>query len=83
MVTPIKQFKKDPNSLGRGPGVYYHRGKGYYSKYSRTLDAKRKSTGYQVDVVGLPKATRFPQIADGKIEKYFTGHPKWFQRKKK
>ena len=83
MVTPIKQFKRDPNNLGRGAGVYYHRGKGYFSRYSRTLDADRKSTGYQVDLVGVPKATRFPQITDGNITKYFTEHPQWFKRKKK
>jgi len=83
MVTPIKQFKKDPNGLGRGDGIYYHRGKGYYSKYSRTRDANRKSTGHNIDPIGLPKATRFPQIADGRIDKYFVVHHKWFERKKK
>lgn len=83
MVTPIKHFKNDPNGLGRGDGVYYHRGHGYYSKYSRKRDAARKSTGYNIDPIGLPKATRFPQIGDGVISKYFTNHPQWFGRRKK
>lgn len=69
MVTPIKYFKTDPNKLGRGAGVYYHRGNGYYSRYSRTRDAKIKSTGWKVDVIGLPKATRYPQISDGVIHR--------------
>lgn len=83
MVTPIKHFRKDPNGLGRGDGIYYHRGKGYYSKYSRKRDANRKSTGYGVDIIGLPKATRFPQITDGNIDRYFKAHPQWFGKKKK
>ena len=83
MVTPIKHFKNDPNGLGRGDGVYYHRGKGYYSKYSRKRDAARKSTGHQINVIGLPTATRFPQISDGVIGKYFSNHPQWFGKRKK
>lgn len=70
MPTPIKYFNKDPNGLGRGAGVYYHRGHGYYSQYSRARDAHRLSTGWKVDVIGVPKATRFPHIGDGKIIRY-------------
>lgn len=67
MVTPIKFFKRDPNNKGRGAGVYYHRGDGYYSKYSRERDRKKKSMGWKVDLIGLPKATRWPQVTDGVI----------------
>ena len=67
MVSPIKYFAKDPNGMGRGAGVYYHRGKGYYSKYSRKRDANKKSTGWQVNVIGIPKATRIPHVSDGKL----------------
>ena len=69
MVTPIKYFKKDPNNLNRGVGAYYHRGHGYYSKYSLQRDKNRLSTGWKVDVVGLPKATKWPQIGDGIINR--------------
>jgi len=67
MVTPIKYFSKDPNGYGRGPGVYYHRGHGIFSKYSRERDRLKKSKGWQVDPVGLPRKTRFPHITDGNI----------------
>jgi len=40
---PLKKFSSDPNKLGRGPGMYYHRGNGKYSKYQEHKDAKRKS----------------------------------------
>ncbi len=83
MVTPIKAFKKDPNGLGRGAGVYYHRGHGYYSQYSRARDGAKKSTGWRVNVVGIPGGTRFPQITDGNINDYFAKHPQWFGKAKK
>lgn len=38
MVGPLVRRRRDPNRRGRGPGVYYHRGHGYYSKYSETRD---------------------------------------------
>ena len=55
MVTRIKYYRKDPNDKGRGAGVYYHRGKGYYSKYSVERDKNKKSKNWRVDPVGLPK----------------------------
>jgi hypothetical protein len=67
MVTAIKYFSKDPNSFGRGAGVYYHRGHGIYSKYSRDRDKKKLSNGWKIDKIGLPKNTRHPHISDGKI----------------
>lgn len=70
MPTPIKYFSKDPNNLGRGAGVYYHRGHNYFSKYSRTRDAHRLSKGWRTDPVGVPRATRFPHIGDGNIIRY-------------
>ena len=71
MVTRIKAYRKDPNNLGRGAGAYYHRGHGYYSMYSRARDKSIKSKGWQVDLIGLPKATKYPQITDGNINDYF------------
>ena len=43
MPGPIKRYKRDPNGKGRGPGYYYHRGKGVYSKYSGTRDKYHKA----------------------------------------
>lgn len=71
MVTRLTRFSRDPNGLGRGPGLYYLRGgkrageftlpsgktvRGpYYSKYSQKRDTSRLSTGWRVDKIGLPK----------------------------
>jgi hypothetical protein len=71
MVTKLQSYKRDPNGLGRGPGLYYLRGgktagqftlpsgktvKGpYYSKYSQKRDSNRRSEGWKTDVVGIPK----------------------------
>jgi len=38
MVGPLKRYSRDPQGKGRGPGLYYHRGKGVYSKYSPWRD---------------------------------------------
>ena len=43
MVGPLKKLKRDPNGKGRGSGLYYHRGNGVFSKYSRARDRARKS----------------------------------------
>ena len=40
MVGPLQYFEQDPNGKGRGPGWYYHRGKGYYSKYEVGEDSR-------------------------------------------
>lgn len=42
MVGSLIWRKVDPNKMGRGKGYYYHRGNGYYSKYSERIDALRK-----------------------------------------
>lgn len=67
MVTAIKYFTRDPNGKGRGAGVYYHRGNGYYSKYSRTRDKLKLSKNWKVDKIGLPKKTRIPHVSDGRL----------------
>ena len=72
MPTRIKAYRKDPNNLGRGEGVYYHRGHGYYSKYSKIRDKNKLSRGWKVDVIGIPKATKYPQITDGIISNYWS-----------
>ena len=41
MVGRLKRLKRDPNKRGRGSGLYYHRGRGYYSKYSRKRDSMK------------------------------------------
>lgn len=55
MVSPLKRLRRDPDGMGRGPGIYYKRykGKGRYSKahrkwyrwakYNEERDAKRKA----------------------------------------
>ena len=83
MPTRIKVYRKDPNSRGRGAGTYYHRGHGYYSLYSRASDSKKKSSGWQVDVVGLPKVTTYPQITDGNINDYWARYSSSGKRKKR
>ena len=40
MVGPLKYYRRDPNGKGRGPGYYYHRGHGYYSKFSRLANQR-------------------------------------------
>lgn len=67
MVSVIKYFARDPNGKGRGAGVYYLRGHGYYSKYSRQRDAEKLSKNWKIDKVGLPKKTRIPQVGDGRL----------------
>lgn len=72
----IRFFEKDPNKRkGRynikPKGVYYHRGHGWWSKYSLVTDVLKKSRGWRVDVVGLYKGsrkrTRIPQTSDGNL----------------
>ena len=46
MPGPIKRYRKDPQGKGRGPGLYYHRGRGIYSKYSGKADKKVGSKRY-------------------------------------
>jgi len=43
MVGRLKWFSRDPNGRGRGAGYYYHRGHGYYSKYSVKRDRGKRA----------------------------------------
>ena len=78
MPCKIQRLKRDPNGLGRGPGMYYRRttvfkGKtypgGYYSKYDRIRDKNRKSKGYDIHKVGLPRTTKIPHTSDGRLRR--------------
>ena len=78
MPATIRFFSKDPNSLGRGKGIYYRRGPaykgkkyagGYYSKYSRTRDKKRVSKGYATHPIGTPRGTKIPHTSDGNLRR--------------
>jgi hypothetical protein len=78
MPASIEYKNKDPNGLGRGAGIYYRRsatykGKrypgGYYSKYSRIRDQNRKSKGYNIHKIGMPRGTKIPQTSDGNLRR--------------
>jgi len=65
MPSPLKEYKKDPNSKGRGSGLYYLRGSGLYSKYSITRDKKKLSKGFKDSKTGRPKTSRITHTGDG------------------
>lgn len=67
MSSPLRFFRSDPNKKGRGKGVYYHRGKGIYSKYSQDRDKKIKARGYSVDKIGKPRKSHKLHTTDGTI----------------
>jgi len=67
MVSPLRFFKTDPNKLGRGKGVYYLRGKGYYSKYSVERDRKIKAKGWNLNKVGSPRGSSILHTSDGRL----------------
>ncbi len=78
MPARIVHFRSDPNGLGRGGGIYYRRGPsykgksyagGYYSKYSAKIDKARKSKGYNIHPIGLPKKTKIPHTSDGRLSR--------------
>ena len=72
MPSTLKYFKRDPNGQNRGEGIYYHRGKGVYSKYSINRDKKIKAKGYRTHKVGIGpkgKESRLAHTTDGKIYK--------------
>lgn len=79
MPPPLKRFLKDPNGLNRGEGVYYRRNqyykgrnfglRGYFSKYSIERDRKKKSSGFKVNLVGVPKRSRLLHTSDGRLPK--------------
>lgn len=62
-----KFYKTDPNKKGRGAGVYYHRGNGVYSKYSRARDEKIQAKGFKIHKIGLPKISKILHTGDGKL----------------
>jgi hypothetical protein len=79
MPSPITYLKKDPNynrgpekyrvKINRGPGEYYHRGKGWYSKYDPKRDAKIKAKGYKISNTGLPKNSPIRHAGDGYLSR--------------
>jgi len=69
MVTRLQFFSYDPNGLGRGRGVYYHRGHGVYSKYSIQRDKKIKAKHYEESRIGLPKSSNILHAGDGWLHK--------------
>lgn len=80
MVGPLIYFKRDPNGKGRGPGWYYHRGHGIYSKYSRVRDQRHRG---KVGKKGRRRWHRKGKIGYGKYKHThdFKGTPS--KRKKK
>lgn len=40
MPGPLKRYEHDPEGKGRGGGLYWHRGRGEYSKYTMIVDRK-------------------------------------------
>ena len=69
MPGSLRYFRSDPNKQGRGRGVYYHRGKGVYSKYSLARDAKIKAKGFKVNKVGSPKKSKILHTSDGRLSR--------------
>lgn len=70
MPGSLRFFRQDPNNKGRGRGVYYHRGKGIFSKYEvgpNNRDSKIKAKGWRIDKVGLPRASSKLHAGDGRM----------------
>jgi len=67
MPTRLYYKQRDPNGQGRGPGYYYHRGNGIYSKYSEERDAKIQAKNYKVHKVGLPIKSKIKHTGDGRF----------------
>lgn len=76
MPAPLQFKRQDPNEQGRGGGVYYRRGnykKGkrlyndWFSKFDLERDRKKKSKGYSVSKIGLPKRSRILHSSDGRL----------------
>ncbi len=67
MPSSLRHFKRDPNGKGRGEGVYYHRGKGVYSKYSSKRDSKILAKGYKQNRIGLPRKSKILHTGDGRL----------------
>jgi len=67
MPSPLRFFRSDPNKLGRGRGIYYLRGKGYFSKYDLERDKKIKAKGWNLNKIGLPRASSILHTGDGRL----------------
>lgn len=75
MPGTLRQFTHDPNynrgpekyrvAVNRGPGVYYHRGNGWFSKYDPARDAKIVAKGFNIHKIGLPVGSKIRQAGDG------------------
>ena len=81
MPGPIRKFKSDPNNRGRGKGSYYHRGRGYYSKYSGRRDKKIDSVGS--DPIGEGRYRQTDDRSGRKARARGRQHPKPPRRPKK
>ena len=68
MPSRLIRWKTDPQKNGRGPGLYYHRGKGIYSKYSPDRDAKILKTGHKIDKIGIPSRSKGRHLSDGNLD---------------
>ena len=69
MPSSLRYFKRDPNGLRRGEGVYYLRGKGYYSKYSIGRDRKILAKGHKISKVGVPTRSKILHTSDGRLSR--------------
>jgi len=67
MPSRLIKWDSDPQKNGRGPGLYYHRGKGKYSKYSPERDAIIKAQGYSIDKIGSPSRSKGRHLSDGNL----------------
>ena len=67
MPSRLVRWNKDPQGKGRGPGTYYHRGKGIYSKYSTARDSLIEAKGFKIDKIGIPSKSKGRHLGDGKL----------------
>ena len=67
MPSRLIKWNSDPQKKGRGPGTYYHRGKGIYSKYSPARDATIVAKGYKIDKIGIPSKSKGRHLGDGNL----------------
>ena len=74
MPGPIRHYKRDPNARGRGSGKYYHRGRGYFSKYSAKRDKKVDSKGK--DPIGEGRYRHTDDLSGKKARKRGRVRPK-------
>lgn len=67
MPGPLIKHKEDPQGLGRGPGEYWHRGKGQYSKYSMARDMMRISKIRKYPAKNAKYRRRYRHLEDTKL----------------